>query len=253
MPLSKPIVAGQSTVNFAALCPCCDFLGDGHGGLTRKPVSRGQGTNVRSLRKFRSRCPFCARDARGGPSVCIGRVALPPAPARFSCNPDRGHRMSSHAKAVGKRGGRVCPDPGAYLPSVPVRQRRVQRSGGVALPGAAERASGPRPAAAGRPPAMPPEAARGAMENASPEGFRRGAKFRRWRRRRAAGVARCQVVFLPLIPAQIRLFVRYSRTDRMVRNSTPTKPACWRAIILGSAAHIRNAATSWDMWCTVLE
>lgn len=70
--------------------------------------------------------------------------------------------------------------------------------------------------------------------------------------RRGAGVwlwdqAAGQPTFLPLIGAQIRLLVRYSRTDRIVRNRTPTKPACLRAIILGSAAHIRKADTSCAM------
>ena len=43
--------------------------------------------------------------------------------------------------------------------------------------------------------------------------------------------------------------MRYRSTDNNVRNSTPAKPACLRACSLGSAVHIRNAATSSASWC----
>jgi homoprotocatechuate degradation regulator HpaR len=47
--------------------------------------------------------------------------------------------------------------------------------------------------------------------------------------------------------AHRRLLVRYSSDVSSTKNSTATKPACLRAIIFGSAAHIKNAATSCDM------
>src|SRR6056297_1580821 len=61
-----------------------------------------------------------------------------------------------------------------------------------------------------------------------------------------------QATSLRLIGAQIRLFVRYSSTVRTVRKITPVRPACLRAIIFGSAAHIRKADTSSDWLSMVL-
>lgn len=61
------------------------------------------------------------------------------------------------------------------------------------------------------------------------------------------------VFFLCLIGFQIRLLVRYSSTESRMRKVTATKPTCFRAINLGSAAHMRKAATSSASWCRSLE